>query len=62
MELFLGCAFELLPGISGKSELTSGAVIHKPLWKHRHEACPCDYVQLELLRTLVMIFLLTLRI
>lgn len=32
-DLFLGCAFVLLPGVSDRTERTSAVTIHLPQWK-----------------------------
>lgn len=57
IELFLKCAFVLLPGVAGRN-VASAAVTHAPLWKNTflpRVACPCDW-------TLLMWFFCTLRV
>lgn len=46
-ELFLDCAFMLLPGAGNRSELTAAVIIHMPLQKNRflsHADCPGDCI------------------
>lgn len=48
--------FLLLPGVEGRSEFTSAAVIHMPLWKNMFlpcVVCPCDCILLELMRAFI---------